>query len=231
MIEFLSSLAEHDYALTRTNPRMVSRRSLVLAVGFGSAVLLLLLAVHLMILRLGGPGVFLLTCTAAAAGFVTPIRRVKSRADRSRAQFDMAVAVLLDLVNIQTAGGAGMETSLVTAASIGDGWCFDEFRSALSRAHASRSSYWDGLHEIGRTYGISSLVEAAQSVRMAGEHGARVRQSLVTKAASLRARNLARIEHQAHQRTEQMGLPMVVLFLSFLVFIGYPALAQTMGVL
>jgi hypothetical protein len=42
---------------------------------------------------------------------------------------------------------------------------------------------------------------------------------------------LARIEHEAHRRTEQMGLPMVVLFLSFLVFIGYPALAQTMGAL
>ena len=49
------------------------------------------------------------------------------------------------------------------------------------------------------------------------------------KAGSLRARNLARMEHDAHQRTEQMGLPMVVLFISFLVFIGYPAMAQTMG--
>ena len=65
--------------------------------------------------------------------------------------------------------------------------------------------------------------------RLAGEHGARVRRSLVTKAGSLRARNLARMEYDAHQRTEQMGLPMVVLFMSFLVFIGYPAMAQTMG--
>ncbi|MEY4031421.1 MAG: hypothetical protein RL573_332, partial [Actinomycetota bacterium] len=79
--------------------------------------------------------------------------------------------------------------------------------------------------------GVWSLVEVAHSAKLAGEHGAKVRQSLITKAASLRARNLARIEHEANQRTEQMGLPMVILFLSFLVFIGYPAMAQTMGAL
>jgi hypothetical protein len=37
------------------------------------------------------------------------------------------------------------------------------------------------------------------------------------------------MEFEAQQRTEQMGLPMVVLFLSFLLFVGYPAMSQTMG--
>jgi len=127
------------------------------------------------------------------------------------------------------AGGAGIETALVSSAALGDGWCFDEIRNTLSRAQSSRTSYWDGLLELGNEKGIRSLTEIACSARLAGEHGARVRQSLIAKATSLRARNLARIEHEAHQRTEQMGLPMVVLFVSFLVFIGYPAMAQTMG--
>lgn len=169
--------------------------------------------------------------TLSAWSYMRPTRLVRSRAESRRNEFDMAMAVLLDLVNIQTAGGAGIETALVSAASLGDGWCFREVRRTLGRAQAARSSYWDALLELGRCWGISSVIEIAHSARLAGEHGARVRQSLITKAASLRERNLARIEHEAHQRTEQMGLPMVVLFVSFLVFVGYPALAQTMGAL
>lgn len=175
---------------------------------------------------------FVTVATAVSAwSYVRPSQRVRRMADTRRGEFDLAAAVLLDLVNIQTAGGAGIETALISAASLGDGWCFREIRRTLTRAQAARASYWDALLELGRCWGITSVTEIAHSARLAGEHGARVRQSLVTKAQSLRDRNLARIEHEAHQRTEQMGLPMVVLFLSFLVFVGYPALAQTTGAL
>jgi hypothetical protein len=79
--------------------------------------------------------------------------------------------------------------------------------------------------------GIDALVDVAHSVQLAGEHGARVRQSLHTKAASLRARNLATIEYEAQQSTEHMGIPIVMLFVGFIILIGYPAFASTLGVL
>jgi hypothetical protein len=78
---------------------------------------------------------------------------------------------------------------------------------------------------------VDSLEEVAHSVQLAGEHGARIRQSLAAKAHALRARNLARIEHEAEQRTEHMGLPMVVLFLGFILLVGYPAFVGTVGAL
>ncbi|MFZ9232032.1 MAG: hypothetical protein ACO25P_09460, partial [Ilumatobacteraceae bacterium] len=48
--------------------------------------------------------------------------------------------------------------------------------------------------------------------------------SLVAKAESMRAKHLADIEARANAATERMGMPMVVLFLGFLVLLGYPAM-------
>lgn len=222
-------LTDQDHFITGVSATEVSRSSLVHAVVAGSGTLVLSSVVNHLLLTLGVFGVAALVVVSTVTGFVRPVRRIVRHAAELRAEFDLSVAVLLDLVNIQTAGGAGIETALVSSAAVGDGWCFDQIRDALARAQASRTTFWDGLDELGRRTGVSSLVEIAHSARLSGQHGARVRRSLVTKASSLRARNLARMEHDAHQRTEQMGLPMVVLFISFLVFIGYPAMAQTMG--
>lgn len=157
------------------------------------------------------------------------ITALSRSAEKRRADIDMAVAVILDLINIQTAGGAGIETALMTAVSVGDNWAFDGIRRCLSAAHAGRRSYWEALFDLGNQWGSRSLIDVAHAGRLTGAHGARVRQSLISKASSLRARNLARVEHQAQERTEQMGVPMVLLFVSFICFVGYPALAQTMG--
>lgn len=231
MRTLLNPVAPEDYAITGTSTSLVARKSIVLAVSSGSLALISALAVNALLVQLGPIGMGLGVAVVVCIAYSAPARKIRSKAAGLRSEFDMTVAVLLDLVNIQTAGGAGIETALVSAAALGDGWCFDEIRWSLSRAQSARSSFWDGLLDLGKERGVWSLVEVAHSAKLAGEHGAKVRQSLITKATSLRARNLARIEHEANQRTEQMGLPMVILFLSFLVFIGYPAMAQTMGAL
>jgi len=231
MRTLLNPVAPEDYAITGTNTSLVARKSIVLAVSSGSLALISALAVNALLVQLGPTGIGLGVAVVVCISYSAPARKIRTKAAALRSEFDLTVAVLLDLVNIQTAGGAGIETALVSAAALGDGWCFDEIRWSLSRAQSARSSFWDGLLDLGKERGVWSLVEVAHSAKLAGEHGAKVRQSLITKAASLRARNLARIEHEANQRTEQMGLPMVILFLSFLVFIGYPAMAQTMGAL
>jgi Flp pilus assembly protein TadB len=144
---------------------------------------------------------------------------------------DLAVAVYLDLVNVLLAGGAGVETAMLAAAGAGDGFSFEQIRLALVRAQSSRSSYWDSLRELGERTGVESLEDVAHSVQLAGEHGARIRQSLAAKATALRGRNLARIEHEAEERTEHMGLPIVLLFLGFILLVGYPAFVGTLGAL
>jgi len=159
------------------------------------------------------------------------VSRLQIMARKMQRDMDLAVAVFLDLINVLLAGGAGVETAMLAAASAGDGWGFEQIRMAMARAQSSRRSYWDALRETGSAFGIESLEEVANSVQLAGEHGARIRQSLNSKATSLRLRNLARIEHEAEQRTERMGIPVVLLFLGFILLVGYPAFAGTVTAL
>ena len=159
------------------------------------------------------------------------ISRLREIAIRRQRDMDLSVAVFLDLINVLLAGGAGIETAMLAAAGAGDGWGFEQLKMAMARAQSSRRSYWDSLRETGEAFGIESLEEMANSVQLAGEHGARIRQSLTAKAASLRTRNLARIEHEAEQRTERMGIPVVLLFVGFILLVGYPAFAGTVSAL
>lgn len=158
-----------------------------------------------------------------------PRRSVHRSAEAIRRQLDLATAVFLDLVNVLLAGGAGIETSVVAAANAGDGPGFSLIRLAVMRAQSARMSYWDSLANVGYAADVSTLVEVAHTVRLAGEHGARVRASLVSKANALRKRNLAQVEHDEEQRTEKIGLPLVVLFIGFLLLVGYPAFSQTVA--
>jgi Flp pilus assembly protein TadB len=176
-------------------------------------------------------GVLFLVATPPVVAWWSTVRMVRTRAERMRADMDLAVAAFLDLVNVLLAGGAGVETAMLAAAGAGGGGSFERIRLALARARSSRTSYWDSLAELGDEMGVDALEEVAHSVQLAGEHGARVRQSLVAKAAALRARNLARIEHEAQRRTEHMGTPVVVLFVGFILLVGYPAFTASVGAL
>ena len=158
-----------------------------------------------------------------------PSRRISREAESIRRKLDLATAVFLDLVNVMVAGGAGIETSVLAASHSGDGPGFVLIRTAIMRAQSARVSYWDSLAELGHRVNVSSLIEVAHTVQLAGQHGARVRTSLVTKADSLRKKNLARVEFDEEQRTEQIGLPLVVLFMGFLILVGYPAFVQTVS--
>jgi Flp pilus assembly protein TadB len=168
---------------------------------------------------------------APLAVWIMTISQLQTMARKLQRDMDLSVAVFLDLINVLLAGGAGVETAMIAAAGAGDGWGFEQLRTAMARAQSSRRSYWEALRETGEAFGIESLEEVANSVQLAGEHGARIRQSLASKAASLRIRNLARIEHEAEQRTERMGIPVVLLFIGFILLVGYPAFAGTVAAL
>lgn len=165
----------------------------------------------------------------AAAGFVLPDLLLRDAAKSRRAAFCAALSSYLDLVNVVLAGGAGTETALEAAAEAGDGWAFAEIRSALARSRAMRQSPWDCFAELGDDLGVADLQQLAASVRLAGQQGARVRGSLAAKAASMRGHQLAQVEAAANSASERMALPTVLMFTGFLLFIGYPAVAEILG--
>lgn len=225
----LIGLSSSDLIITRTDSRALVAQSLLFSMcGFAASVVAL---VGLWLL--GSPisgvvGVVLVVAVSVACA-LQPAQRVRRNARFRRLDMEAALAGYLDLVNVLLAGGAGIETALAAAADAGDGWCFDMFRQALAHARRSRTSFWHFLSDLGTDIGVVALIEVAQSVQLAGEHGSRIRTSLVAKAAALRSRQLATVEHAAQQSTEQMGIPMVMLFVGFILLVGYPAFVSTFG--
>ena len=58
-----------------------------------------------------------------------------------------------------------------------------------------------------------------------------MRESLGVKASSLRDHALADAEAEAQETTEKMAVPTVMLFLGFLILVGYPAVSAVLSTL
>ena len=165
----------------------------------------------------------------AALGFLAPQLQVRAEATRRRVGFRHALSAYLDLVGITLAGGAGVDSALRDSVTIGHGWAFGQIRRALDTARLTRTTPWATLRQLGDELEISELSELAASVSLAGTEGAKVRASLAAKATALRTHQITDAEADAHAATERMSLPVMVLFLGFLIFIGAPALTQVLN--
>ena len=164
----------------------------------------------------------------SAAAAVVPTLAVRAEATERRRSFRHALGCFLDLVAVRLAGGAGVDSALAGSAAAGEGWAFSELRQALSEARLRGEPSWNGLAELGEEIGIGELQELAASSGLAGDEGARVRVSIAAKARSIRTRGLADAEGAAQAASERMSLPVVLLMTGFIVFLGYPAVAQVL---
>jgi Flp pilus assembly protein TadB len=162
----------------------------------------------------------------AVLGFLAPDLRVRADARRRRADFRHALSAYLDLVVVSLSGGAGADGALADAAGIGHGWAFTQLRHALDVARFTRVPPATVLARLGTEIDSRDLAELAASLSLAGTEGARVRASLAARAASLRTHLLTDTDAAAKAATERLGLPWGLLFLGFLIFLGYPALHQ-----
>ncbi|HTZ44894.1 MAG TPA: type II secretion system F family protein [Jatrophihabitans sp.] len=162
----------------------------------------------------------------AAIGFIAPDLQVHAQARKRRTDFRHALSAYLDLVVVSLAGGAGPDGALTDAATVGHGWAFHQLRRALDTARLTRIPQATALAQLGSEIDNRDLAELAASLSLAGTEGARIRASLAARADSLRTHLLADTDAQAKAATERLGLPWGLLFLGFLVFLGYPALHQ-----
>lgn len=172
------------------------------------------------------PGTFpaALGLALGPALFFAPDLSVRSEAMKLRRSFKEALGSFLDLAVVSLAGGAGVEGALRDAAAIGDGPAHRQLRRALEATALTGEAPWVVLARLGEEVGVPELSELSASVSLAGTEGARVRDSLAVKASSLREHALADAEAEAQAATERMALPVVLLFVGFLILIGYPAL-------
>lgn len=165
----------------------------------------------------------------APVGFAYPGIALRSAAADRRRGFRHALSAFLDVVAVSLASGRGVDTALRDGVRAGRGWPFGELDRALTEARLLGESPWAAVARLSRAVGVPELAELAASAALAGNEGARVRSSLAAKAKAIRVRGLAEVEGAAQSATERMTLPVVLLMVGFVVFLGYPAIDRVIN--
>lgn len=206
--------------------RKLTAATVLGALPAAAAVLAALGGVHV------GPGLpVVATVVLAAVGFVVPDIELRAIARERREEFVHALSSFLDVTAVLLAGGAGTETALYAAAGLGDSWPQQQLRAALDRCRLTGQTPWETFAALGDRLEITDLSQLATSLQLAGEQGARVRLTLAARAQALRASQLAEVEARAHAVTEQMSVPVALLAVAFMLFVGFPAVWVVVGAL
>lgn len=162
--------------------------------------------------------------------FWVPDLSVVQAAEQRRHELRRALSCYLDLVAMSLAGGRGIPEALPTAARIGTGWAFELLRSTIDRARLVGDTPWAALADLGKRTGMQELQDLGGALMLVADDGAKVRQSLTARASTQRRRQLVEAEGAAAKADQSMEMAQVVLFIGFVLFLGFPAVVAVMGV-
>jgi Flp pilus assembly protein TadB len=155
--------------------------------------------------------------------FMLPDLEVRRDASEKRRDLRRVVGAYLDLVAMNLAGGRGLPEALMAAAEISDGWALRRIRNCLADARITGSSQWQALGRLGEELGIDELKDLSASLALVADDGAKVRESLASRAETMRHRELAEIEGSAGEKSQSMLVAQLLLCAGFLVFLIFPA--------
>jgi len=163
------------------------------------------------------------------AFFFLPDLEVKQQADARRRDFRHAIGAFLDLVSMNLSGGRGVPEALMAASEIGSGWALWRLRDALANARITGQTPWQALGALGDEVRVDELRDLAAALGLVADDGAKVRESLTARAASLRRRELADLEGQAGEKSQSMLVAQMLLCAGFLIFLTYPVVGVLLG--
>jgi Flp pilus assembly protein TadB len=163
-----------------------------------------------------------LAIVGGAIGFRWADTALHAQAERRRTQLRHTLALMLNLLSISLARGAGVEQAIDEAAGICTGWAADRLRHVLASSRIVRQPPWQALGELGENTAVTELAELAAAMSLAGSEGARVRASLTARATAMRAAATAEMETEAEKASSRMSAPLLVLGLAYLIFLLYP---------
>ncbi|MDF9813820.1 type II secretion system F family protein [Streptomyces sp. SPB162] len=155
--------------------------------------------------------------------FFLPDVEVRRDAVDKRRDLRRVIGAYLDLVSMNLAGGRGLPEALMAAAEIGDGWALLRIRNALADARITGTSQWVALGRLGDELGVEELKDLSVTLGLVADDGAKVRESLASRAETMRHRELAEIEGGAGEKSQSMLVAQLLLCAGFLVFLIFPA--------
>jgi Flp pilus assembly protein TadB len=161
---------------------------------------------------------------AAVGLFFAPDAAVRVDAAKRRAEFRRTLTCYLDLVSLERAAGAAPNQALEAAAEICDEWVFQRIAAALHRSRRAQEPPWEGLAALGDDLGIAELSDIAEIAQLAAGEGAKILDTLMAKAQSMRDQHLAEARTGANASTTTMVIPIALLGFGFLMLLAFPVL-------
>jgi tight adherence protein C len=165
----------------------------------------------------------------AVVFFLLPDLELRQKVEQRRRDFRHAIGAFLDLVAMNLSGGRGVPEALLAASEIGTGWAMWRIREALVNARITGNTPWQALGALGEEIRVDELRDLAAALSLVADDGAKVRESLSTRAASLRRRELADMQGEAGERSQSMLVAQMLLCGAFLIFLIYPAVRVMLG--
>ena len=145
---------------------------------------------------------------AAVVAWFVPDLDVRRDAAKARTEIARALTAYTDLVALERrGGGSGSRQAMELAAEIGDSWPFRRISEALARSRFSGQQPWDALHDLASQLGVPDLDDLADIMRLCGEEGAQVYDTLRAKAEASRNALLAADLADANAAGERMFIP------------------------
>lgn len=165
----------------------------------------------------------------AVVFFFLPDAQLRQEAADRRRDFRHVLGAFLDLVAMNLAGGRGIPEALMMASQIGDGWVLRRIRDSLAGARVTGRTPWQALGDLGEEVDIDELRDLSAALGLVAEDGAKIRQSLTARAASMRSRQLSEVEGKAGERSQSMLIAQLLFCAAFLIFLVFPALMRVMA--
>lgn len=177
----------------------------------------------------GGVALLMVGLFGAAAGYILPDFELHKKAEARRVDFSRTLTAFITLLGSSISGGGGITTAMNDAAAMGEGWVFIKLRGALEEAHLNGTSPWNALDQLGRELRVVSLIELAGSLTLAGNSGARVTETLHSRAESSRKKELSDSRSAAEAKSSSLGAPVGLMLVGWAGFMGYPAVTSLLG--
>jgi tight adherence protein C len=162
-------------------------------------------------------------------GFFLPDLALRGEAENRRKEFRRVVGIFLDLVAMNLAGGRGLPEALLAASTISDHWALVRIRQALANARLMGTTPWESLGALGTEIDLEELRDLSAALVLAADDGAKIRQSLSARAATLRRRELSDVEGEAGEKSQSMLVAQLLLCFAFMIFLVYPAMSNLLG--
>ena len=165
----------------------------------------------------------------AAAMFFLPNYNAVDDARTARLEFRRALSAYIDLVALERTNGSGVRQAMEAAAGIGDSWVFTRLSEELTRSRWSGLPPWDALHTLAEELGLPELDDFADIMRLSGEEGASVYQTLRARSAAMRNALLNDEITEANAVGERMTIPGSLLGVIFMALLVTPSLLRMFG--